>query len=93
VRAVEGGREAEEVLKTGARFDLVFTDAVMPGGLNGSELGRRAQALQPDLQVLLTSGYSGEAIAFKDGGGFPTLQKPYRTATLSRRIEAALSGA
>jgi signal transduction histidine kinase len=92
VRAVEGGREAEDVLKTGARFDLVFTDVVMPGGMNGSELGRRAQALQPDLQVLLTSGYSGEVVALRDGGGFPTLQKPYRTATLSRRIEAVLGG-
>jgi signal transduction histidine kinase/DNA-binding response OmpR family regulator len=72
------------------RYDLLFSDVIMPGGMNGVQLARRAQALRPDLHVLLTSGYMGEA-AQQRPHEFPLINKPYERAELARRIRAVLS--
>jgi len=67
----------------------LFSDFVMPNGLNGAELARKALECRPGLKVLLTSGYirHGEA---DDADGFTILEKPYRVADLAARIRAAL---
>ncbi|GAA0646421.1 response regulator [Brevundimonas lenta] len=72
------------------RYDLLFSDVIMPGGMNGIQLARRAQALRPDLRVLLTSGYLGEA-AQQGPHEFPVIDKPYERADLARRIRHVLS--
>ncbi|MEZ0136277.1 MULTISPECIES: hybrid sensor histidine kinase/response regulator [Novosphingobium] len=69
-------REAPE------RFDLVFSDVVMPG-MTGIELGQHLRKENPDLPVILTSGYS-DALAREGAQGFPLLQKPYSVDALSR---------
>lgn len=71
-------------------YDLLFSDVVMPGGMNGIELGRRAQALRPDLKVLLTSGYLGET-AQGHSHEFALIEKPYERAELAAQIRAVLS--
>lgn len=76
----------------GRRFDLLVTDLIMPGGLNGVELARRVVERQPDIAVLLSSGYAGEAVdqALTDVP-WPLLSKPYDAAAMRRAITGALS--
>ena len=64
-------------------FDLVVTDIVMPGGMNGVELARAIRADKPGLPILLVTGYAGSA-----GGApeFPVLRKPYRFEQLRQAI-------
>jgi PAS domain S-box-containing protein len=87
------GREAMQKLQTGMHVDLLFTDIVMPGGVNGWELAGLARKSRPDLRVLLTSGYALETLAanghLQDGSAI--LSKPYRKAELARRLREALS--
>jgi len=66
-------------------FDLVFSDIVMPGGMNGIELAEAIQKLFPDLPVLLATGFSNAALA-PGALRFPVLAKPYSVQELSRRI-------
>jgi PAS domain S-box-containing protein len=70
---------------------VLFTDVVLPGGTSGYELARRAQALRPDIKIVLTSGFPENRIA--DGGNLPNiklLSKPYRREDIARVIAAAL---
>jgi PAS domain S-box-containing protein len=86
------GREALHKLVEGAEADILFTDVVMPGGINGWELAEQARQIRPGLKVLLTSGYALETLA--ERGRLPTgaviLNKPYRKAELARRLREAL---
>jgi PAS domain S-box-containing protein len=93
VIAAVDGREAMQQLQTGAHIDLLFTDIVMPGGVNGWELAGLARKTRPDLRVLLTSGYALETLAANGHlqEGSAILSKPYRKAELARRLREALS--
>jgi CheY-like chemotaxis protein len=81
---------ALERLENGEPVDLLFSDVVMPGGCNGAELAHRARAIRPDLKVLLSSGYLGEAGALV-GDAFEMIDKPYERSTLAARLAAILS--
>ena len=70
-------------------FDAVFTDVVMPGGMNGVDLAREIRKLYPDLPVVLTSGYS-HVLAEDGPHGFELLQKPYSAKQLSRSLSKAI---
>jgi PAS domain S-box-containing protein len=87
------GPEALGLLQNGEPIDLLFTDIVMPGGMNGWELAARAQRLRPGLRVLLTSGYAVETLAARGRGhpDMPLLDKPYRKSDLARRVREALA--
>jgi PAS domain S-box-containing protein len=91
IEAIDG-REALHKLTEGAEADILFTDVVMPGGINGWELAERARQIRPGLKVLLTSGYALETLA--ERGRLPKgaviLNKPYRKAELARRLREAL---
>jgi len=69
----------------------VFTDIVMPGGMDGVELARTLRAGYPSLKVLLATGYSNAAHKAA-GEGFPILAKPYQIETLQHAIAEAVSG-
>jgi FixJ family two-component response regulator len=71
---------------------LLFTDVVMPGGMNGRELADDVVKLRPGVPVLYMSGYP-EAAMMDDGRldpGITLLSKPYRPADLARAIRQAL---
>jgi CheY-like chemotaxis protein len=74
-------------------IDLLFTDVVMPGPLRSPELARQAKALQPDMAVLFTSGYTQNAIVH--GGrldpGVELLSKPYGRDQLARKVRHLLA--
>src|SRR5262249_20099468 len=79
---------ALQLLGSDEAVDLVFTDVVMPGELDGVTLARRVKEEYPEVAVLLTTGYAGAANT-RDAG-FPVLRKPYQTATLARAVRNAL---
>ncbi|MDP5279198.1 response regulator [Sphingomonas sp. DG1-23] len=81
------GNEALEVARA-ARFDVVLSDVVMPG-MSGLELAEALGAAQPELPVILTTGYSDE-ISRSGAGGRPVLLKPYRLDTLASVIDEML---
>ncbi|HYD64202.1 ATP-binding protein [Azospirillum sp.] len=68
-------------------FDCVFTDIVMPGGMNGVELAREIRRRYPDMPVLLATGYSDAANAATEEG-FRVLRKPYDPKTLAEALNA-----
>jgi len=81
--------EALEVIGKGARPDLVFSDVMMPGRLDGVELARTLRAQYPQMPIVLTTGFS-RAAATAMTSGFPLLLKPYLPNDLERTIKAAL---
>jgi PAS domain S-box-containing protein len=91
LRAVDG-QSALAILKSGVAVDLLFTDVVMPGPVRSPDLARQAKALQPDIEVLFTSGYTENAIVH--GGrldpGVSLLSKPYRREDLARKVRGLL---
>jgi PAS domain S-box-containing protein len=88
--AVSSGREALARLARDARFDLVFTDVIMPGGMTGVELARRVRERRPELPILLTTGYS-ESVG-PETAEFPLLAKPYDYAALERSLKGLVRG-
>ena len=85
VRHAPGAQAGLDLLAGEAGFDLVFSDILMPGGMNGLQLADMVRRLYPDLTVLLTTGYSSSA---QDAvrRGFAVLQKPYDLAALERAL-------
>jgi PAS domain S-box-containing protein len=72
-----------------AMFDLMFTDIVMAGQLDGIALARIVRQRRPNLPILLATGYSSAAIAARDE--FSILRKPYQIAQLSRAIAGVVA--
>jgi len=95
VVVAEDGVGALEILKAMPDVRLLFTDVVMPRGLNGLELAAEAKKMRPDLPVLLTTGYSEQLMSRSDqlGPGMSWLNKPYLPEELAAKIRAALDGA
>ncbi|MBV9481745.1 MAG: response regulator [Acidobacteria bacterium] len=85
VLSAHNGREALQILKGSDHVDLLFSDIVMPGGINGIQLADEARRLQPSLKVLRTSGYTTASLMDKHGlpAEFPVLGKPYRREQLA----------
>ena len=89
---VADGPSAMKEIESKRRIDLLFTDIVMPGGINGRELAAKASAVRPGLHVLFTSGYS-DNVFIRDGrreAGPRLLAKPYRRPDLARALREAL---
>jgi len=88
----ENGPSALECLKYRNDIELLFTDVIMPGGMNGPQLVQKALEIRPGLKVLYTSGYTENAII--DQGqlnpGVQLLNKPYRQADLLEKIRLVL---
>jgi len=89
VQHANASEPALALLASGERFDLVLSDIVMPGGLDGMQLARRLRAEYPSLPVLLTTGYSNSAQKAA-GEHFPILLKPYRIEALQEAIGRAV---
>jgi PAS domain S-box-containing protein len=93
ISAYDGNDALQRWTEAGGRIDLLLTDLVMPGGMGGTELAARLRALQPDLKVIFTSGYSpeiaGRSLGLRAGQAF--LQKPFEVVDLLTRIDALLA--
>jgi two-component system NtrC family sensor kinase len=88
VKQVANAREALELLGNDSKIDLVFSDVLMPGGMNGLELGHAVRRLYPAMPVVLATGYSD---SFRDAvqQGFVVLQKPFDLAELEEKLREA----
>jgi PAS domain S-box-containing protein len=91
--AADDGREALKRLTQGLEVDILFTDIVMPGGMNGWELAEQAQKIRPGLKVLFTSGYALESLVARGRiqADVAILNKPYRKADLARLLRDVLA--
>jgi signal transduction histidine kinase/CheY-like chemotaxis protein/HAMP domain-containing protein len=86
------GNAALRLLDSSAAFDLLLTDVIMPGGINGKQLADTVVARRPTVKVLYTSGYAENAIVHHGrlDAGVLLLAKPYRKSDLARMVRAAL---
>ncbi|MCA1543987.1 PAS domain S-box protein [Bradyrhizobium sp. NBAIM32] len=86
--------EALAIVAAGKPFDLLFTDVIMSGKMNGRQLADELMKTRPDLKVVYTSGYTENAIIHHGrlDAGVVLLAKPYRKSDLARIIRKALSG-
>jgi CheY-like chemotaxis protein len=82
--------EALAILQGDTPIDVLFTDVVMPRGMNGVELAQEACRLRPGLPVLLSSGYSRPGLQADQEAVF--IAKPYKIPELARRLETLIAG-
>lgn len=87
--------EALDIWSSDRRFDLVFSDVVMPGHMNGVQLVQTMMAQAPGLKVLLTSGFADPANANDviRNAQLPLIQKPYRKSALVAQLASLLTDA
>ena len=88
------GREALRILAEAPRVDLLFTDVVLPDGLDGRRLADEATRLKPGLKVLFTTGYTRNAIVHNGrlDPGVELVSKPYSAETLGAKVRMLLDG-
>ncbi len=86
------GHGALAILRQPVSIDLLFTDLIMPNGINGQDLLHRARDLRPGLRAMFTSGYSEQFLQDRTtaDAGVPLLNKPYRKHVLAEAIRGAL---
>jgi DNA-binding response OmpR family regulator len=87
VFCARNGRDALQALSE-QKFDLLFSDVVMPNGISGVELAYEASRLDKELKVLLTSGLFGDKLQLQ-ANEFSTIDKPYRHSDLARRLRSS----
>ena len=92
-RLTRSGDEALALLMAGARVDLLLTDVVMPGSLDGFALARAARSRLPGLPVIYMSGYTGLSPSEAREVDGPLLRKPFSASLLSDALHAALDRA
>ncbi len=91
VLAAQSGEEAMELIERYGAIDLLFSDIIMPGGMNGVRLAELVRERQPAVPVILATGYMNELPATAgSGAGHTILAKPYRLADLAERVRLAL---
>lgn len=81
--------------RPGLRIDLLFTDVVLPGGMTGATLARRASVVIPGLKVLFTTGYARNAIVHHGrlDPGVELITKPFTYSDLAMRVRQVLDAA
>jgi CheY-like chemotaxis protein len=81
------------ILQSDTHIDVLVSDVVMPGDMNGVALARKAEQLRPGIKVLLSSGYAGETLeeSLAHGRDWPFLRKPYLASELAEAL-AGLRG-
>lgn len=95
VTSAASAAQALEVLRTAPDIDLLFTDVIMPGGMNGAQLAASARDLRPGIKVLYTSGYTENTIVHQGrlDPGVHLLSKPYRRQEMAQKVRQVLDDA
>ena len=93
VISVEQGSDALAILNSDRQVDLIFTDIVLPGDLNGNTLMEMARDTRPGIKMLATSGYAQETLGSDCTlpEGVKLLAKPYAMGALDAAIRETLS--
>ena len=92
-RRASSGKQALDLVLSNPDFDLVITDVIMPGGMNGVELVRQIRKTAPNIKVIYSSGFSADALVKRNGtvvDGY-LLPKPYQRADFESIVGQALS--
>jgi signal transduction histidine kinase len=84
--------QALEILKGDQPVDLLLSDVIMPGGMNGVQLTVEARRIRPELKVLLTSGYTAAALSLEHGlpDNLNVVEKPYRREELAKKLRLVI---
>lgn len=92
VSAFATGPELLKAMDEGLTFDLLFTDIVLPGGMNGRDIAEAVTARMPGTKVLYSSGYTDNAIVHHGrlDEGVSLLNKPFRKADMAQKVRAVL---
>ena len=85
--AVDDAKSALDFLAAGKSVDMVFSDVMLPGDLDGLGLAKTIGKRYPQIPVLLTSGY---AKALSGQHGMPILRKPYQISALAEAVRSTL---
>ena len=93
IEAAEGAAGLE-LMRSGARIDLLVTDVGLPGGMNGRQMADAARLLRPELPVLFITGYAENALIANGqlDAGMHVMTKPFAMEALAARIKQLLSG-
>jgi DNA-binding NtrC family response regulator len=93
VVTANGSNEAMEILAKDRNFNFLFTDVVMPGSMNGIQLGDYAKSVINDIRVIITSGFPKEILELKGdiNPEFVQLRKPYTRMQLNEAICKAVT--
>lgn len=94
VAQAKDGAEAIDLLKS-TPFDLLFTDIILPGGVNGVDVASEAKKIQTNIKILYTTGYAENAIltGSHSNKGISVVSKPYQQIELLEKIRQALDKA
>jgi PAS domain S-box-containing protein len=93
VLTAASGAEALDILARDEGIDVLFTDVMMPGGMDGGEVAEKARAIRPAIKVLFASGYFEDALIKKGNIAANThlLVKPYRRRDLAKMLNMILA--
>jgi len=92
VLSVPNAEVALQILGENVKFDLLFTDIVMPGLIDGFELADRAKRLQPNLKVLYATGFAHVSRRPAEKLHGKLIHKPYRADDLASEVRQTLEG-
>ncbi|HTW62218.1 MAG TPA: PAS domain S-box protein [Terracidiphilus sp.] len=89
----EDAATALAVLERTPEIDLLLTDIIMPGELNGFELAEKVRKMRPEIRIIFTSGFPAEALAERSGKleGGPLLHKPYLRAEFADMVRKSMT--
>ena len=92
VETAVNAAQALEILRGDDPVDLLFSDVIMPGGMNGVQLAVEARRIRPELKVLLTSGYAATALSREHGlpDNLNVVEKPYQREELAKKLRLVI---
>ena len=90
VKTARDGSSALTLLQTLPRIDLLLTDVMMPGGMNGVELALAARRLSAGLRIMFATGYSAQDVLAQWHEKLDVISKPFSLDELCRRVRARM---
>jgi CheY-like chemotaxis protein len=94
VETAVNAAQALDMLRGDNPVDLLFSDVIMPGGMNGVQLTVEARRIRPEFKVLLSSGYTAAALRREHGlpDNLNFVEKPYQREELAKKLRLVIGG-